>query len=250
MVYDHNGDVLSRTKHMRHRIPILSAIVLFASALLAGAASGDAFTIDTENSIFAVVTHKSGNFAWLSHNHLIYAEDYDAQLTIDGNDLSTVAFRIEFPTENLVVSDPEGHERWNPSVLEAGLLEKPLEKTSPKNRQKIRENMLSKKQLDAEQFPKIAAALTQVREDKAEEPGHTHTHLATIEITLHGQTLTRDFPAKITLEEGTLHIEATASCNFTDFGIQPYSALAGAIKTRERFGGYVNLTATKTPLAE
>lgn len=246
----HNGDVLSKTKHMRHRIPMLPAIVLLASALLAGAASGDAFTLDTENSIFAIVTHKSGSFAWLSHNHLIYAEDYDAELTIDGNDLSTVAFRIEFPAKNLVVSDAEGHKRWNPSVLEAGLLDKPLEKTSPKNRQKIRENMLSKKQLDAEQFPKIAAALTKVREDKAEEPGHTHTHLAAIEITLHGQTLTRDFPAKIALEEGTLHIEVTASCNFTDFGIEPYSALGGLIKNRDHFDVYVNLTATKTPVAE
>lgn len=249
-MYYHKGDVLPRAKFMRQRPPILLAIVLLASALIPGAASSDDFIIDAENSIFAIITHKAGIAARLAHNRLIYAQDYDAELTIDGDDLMTAAFRIEFPVENLVVSDVEGHERWNPSILEAGLLEDPFEKTSPKNREKIRENMLSKKQLDAEQFPKIAATLTRVREDKAEEPGHTHTHLATVEITLHGQTITRDFPAKITLEGDTLHIEAAASCNFSDFGIKPYSALAGLVRNQDYFDLYVNLTATKASTSD
>ena len=231
-------------------MPLATSTILPAAAiacvLATRAAWPDSYTIDTENSLFAVITHKAGFMAWSAHNHLIYAQDYDAELTMDGDDLGTATFRIEFPVENLVVSDVEGHERWNSSILEAGLLEDPFEKTSPKNREKIRQNMLSKKQLDAEQFPNITATLTQLREDKAEEPGHTHTHLGTVEFTLHGQTLTRDFPAKIALEGDTLHIEAAASCNFSDFGIKPYSALAGAVKNQDYFDLYVNLTATKT----
>ncbi len=244
MVY-HKGDVLPKAKFMRQRIPILLATVLLASALIPCAASADYFIIDTENSIFAVVTHKAGIIARLAHNHLIYAQDFDADLTIDGDDLTTAAFRIEFPVKNLVVSGLEGHERWSTSIVEAGLLEKPLEKTSPKNREKIRENMLSQKQLHAQQFPNITAALTQLREDMAEEPGHTHTHLATVEITLHGQTITRNFPVKVALEGDTLHIEAFVSCNFSDFGIKPYSALAGAIKNQDFFDFYINLSATR-----
>ncbi len=245
-MYYHKGDVLPKAKFMRQRIPILLAAVLLASAVIPRAASADDFIIDTENSLIAVVTHKAGIIARLAHNHLIYALDYDAELTIDGDDLTTATFRIEFPTENLVVADVEGHERWNSSILEAGILEKPLEKTSPKNREKIRQSMLSRKQLDAKKYPNITAALTQVREDTAEEPGHTHTHLATVEITLHGQTITRDFPAKIALEGDTLHIEAVLSCNFSDFGIKPYSALAGAVKNQDFFDFYINLRATKT----
>ena len=231
---------------MRQATSTILPAAVIACVLATRAAWPDAYTIDTENSIFAVITHKAGIIARLAHNHLIYAQDYEAELTMDGDDLSTANFRIEFPVKNLVVSDVEGHERWNSSILEAGILEKPLDKTSPKNREKIRQNMLSRKQLDAEQFPNIAAALTRLREDKAEEPGHIHTHLATVEITLHGQTITRDFPVKIALEGDTLHIEAVVSCNFSDFGIKPYSALAGAVKNQDYFDFYINLSATKT----
>jgi len=244
MVY-HSGEVLTKAKYMQLRISTFFATLFLAGVLILGSASADEYIIDTENSIIAVVTHKAGIIARLAHNHLIYAQDYDADLSIDGDDLSTATFHIEFPTENLVVSDLEGHERWNASIVEAGILQKPLEKTSPKNREKIRLNMLAKKQLDAEQFPKISATLTRVREDTAEEPGHTHTHLATVEIAVHGQTLTRDFPAKIALEGGTLHIEAVLSCNFSDFGIVPYSALGGAVKNQDFFDFYINLRATK-----
>ena len=235
---------------MRRPTPIFLSAALVTLAFSTPAAWPDAYEIDTENSIFAVITHKAGVMAWSAHNHLIYARDYDAEITIEGGDLSTVVFHIEFPTENLVVSDVEGHERWNSFIVDAGILEKPLEKTSPKNREKIRSNMLSRKQLDAEQYPRIAATLTQVREDTAEEPGHTHTHLATVEITLHGQTITRDFPAKIALEGDTLHIEAVLSCNFSDFGIKPYSALAGAVKNQDFFDFYIILRATRSSTSE
>ncbi len=231
---------------MRRRIPIFIITLLLAGTLLSRDAAAEEFEIDTENSLIAVITHKAGIIALVSHNHLIYAQDYDATLNIDGDDLTSATFRISFPTKNLVVSDNEGHERWNPAILRAGILEKPLEKTSPKNRAKIREHMLSQKQLHAKKFPKIAAKLTQVREDDAEEPGHTHTHLATLELTLHGQTVTHDFPTTMAFDEGVLHIEALVTCNFSDFGIKPYSALGGAIKNQDFFHFYINLRATST----
>ena len=230
---------------MRPPTPTFLSAAIITLAFSTPEAWPDAYAIDTENSLIAVITHKAGKFAWLAHNHLIYAQEYEAELTIDGDDLTTAAFRIEFPAENLVVSDVEGHDRWNSSILKAGLLEKPLDKTSAKNREKIRQNMLSKKQLDAEKYPNITATLTRLREDTAEEPGHTHTHLATVEITLHGQTITRDFPAKAALEGDTLTLEAVVSCNFSDFGIKPYSALAGAVKNQDFFDFYIILRATR-----
>ena len=100
-MYYHKGDVLPKAIVMPKRIPIF----LLACALLSGATFADDFIIDGENSIFAVITHKAGIIARLAHNHLIYAQDYDADLTIDGDDISTASFRNEFPVENLVVSD-------------------------------------------------------------------------------------------------------------------------------------------------
>ena len=229
--------------HPRLRAAVMLGTVFLCLPCIVHAAE---YTIDRDGTLFAIITHKAGAVAFLGHNHLIYLEDYTVSLSIEEGDPTAALFRLEFPAENLVVSDNEARERWYMHLEAAGILEKLPRKTSPTNRKKIREHMLSKKQLDVASHPTITVELKEVREEASEHGEKSYTHVASIDLTVHGETVTQDFPAAITFEDDTVHIEAFAALNFTDFGIKPYSALLGAIKNQDQFHLYVNLSASKS----
>ena len=69
---------------------------------------------------------------------------------------------------------------------------------------------------DVETYPTSRFVMTEVR--KA-EPGTEATHMIVGNLTLHGQTLSVEFPATVTREEGKFVLSSEFSVNRQDFGI-------------------------------
>jgi polyisoprenoid-binding protein YceI len=199
-----------------------------------------AWSVDRDNSVFAVVIHKAGIGSALAHNHLVAAQDYDLVLEGDPGDSESIRATFTVSAEDLVFDDTDLQSKWFPAIKEAGVLDEPLSEKSDKNRQKIRDSALGKDQLNAEAHPEITASAGSFR---PAEDGNGYT--ATLQITVHGETVERSVPVDITWDEDRLAASVSQSFRFTEFGIEPYSALFGAVKNKDVFNLFVRVEAAR-----
>lgn len=223
-------------------------LVRFAAfvAILAAAApgsSGDSFVVDAEKSIFAVITQRGGIAARMAHDHLITADGYRA--TVDVTDGSVTNFTFKCETNKLQVDDPALKDLWGGTFQDAGVLAAPFKAISTGDRDTVREHMLDTDQLNVTQYPNIEATVTSVSERENTFKGETYSHVATLEITVCGKTVTRDIAAKITAEDDTVAVLAVAAFRFSEFDIKPYSALFGAVKNLDEFFLYCSFYAER-----
>ena len=65
--------------------------------------------------------------------------------------------------------------------------------------------------------------------------------MATLAFTVHGKTVKRECPANIVVEENGLKVDAVGAFKFSEFGIKPYSAMAGAVKNADEFHLFVKI---------
>lgn len=222
---------------------LLPALLLTASALSAQAPPGEELRVAEDESVFAVVTHKGGFAAGLAHNHLVTASGYEVRLSCAPDAPEMASFAIELDAEGLVVDDPALQQAWYPRLELAGLLDEPFEEVSDKDRGKIRESMLGKKQLDAESHPKIRASLTGLTPEEGEAGGLQTSWRGELSFEVLGQTVVKPVAAAVAWNDGRLEVEAVAAFAFSDFGIKPFSAVLGAVKNRDEFHVYVSFKA-------
>lgn len=194
-------------------------------------------------SIFAIVTHKAGMLSGLGHDHFIHAGNYQAKAMLDESDLSSFRFEMSFSVEDLVVDDASQKQKWFPQIKSAAVLDEEFSEVSDKNRRKITKSMLGKKQLNAKKFPQIKAWVEGVKEKKG-QVGEIETNVEiTLKMEIKQQQKTYTMPAKLSFESGTLQILAIGPMKFTDFGIEPFSAMLGSVANDNRFHIFVNLVA-------
>ena len=214
---------------------------------LVGVAHADLYSIDTDRSIFAVVTQRGGIAARMAHDHLIAADGYTA--TVEVTDESVTGFTFKCETDKLLVDAPEHKERWADALQDARLLKAPFKAVSDGDRATVREHMLDTDQLDVKQYPEIEATVVSVAQRENTFKGATYSHVATLEFTVCGKTVSRDIAANITTAENTITVHAAAAFHFTEFGIEPYSALFGAVKNLDEFFLYCSFYAEREPTA-
>ncbi len=200
----------------------------------------------TDESVFAVVTHRGGLAGSLAHNHFITANEYLADFVYDASDPSQSTLRFSTLVEDLIVDDPEQQAAWIDRIRALGLLEE-FGDLSENDRNKVRREMLDDDQLDPDNHPLIAAVLTGLAEQPRRIGEVDFTHVATVEVTVHGTTVTREVPLRYESEGDDLRIEAVGHFKFEEFGIEPYSAFLGTVKVQNEFEIYLNLKATPSP---
>jgi hypothetical protein len=220
--------------------------LVFAGALVVACqafAESTAYTVDTDRSVFAIITHKAGVAAKMAHNHLVVAKAYSSTIQNSGETIEGLSFTLTVPVKELAADLPEQQRKWYPEIENAGILDEPFSEISEADRQKISESMFSEGQLDAEQHPEIKAELVSIESSQSTVGEKTFEHAATIRFTVHGKTVERAVPANVSLEDGVLSVEATGRFRFTEFGIKPYSAFLGAVKNQDAFDVYVHMQA-------
>lgn len=199
-----------------------------------------------DESLFAVITHRGGLAGGLAHNHFITADEYLADFAFDPANPTASTLRFSTLVHDLTVDDPELQSAWIERIRTLGIVEE-FGDLSEGDRAKVRREMLDEDQLDPDNFPLIAALLRGI----VEQPGRVgevdFTHVASVEVTVHGTTVTRDVPVRYETEGDALHIEAVGRFQFEEFGIEPYSAFLGTVKVQNDFEIYLNLTAAPAP---
>lgn len=193
-----------------------ASAVLFAGAGLVRAplAAAEPYAIDYERSELVVRVLRAGIASAFAHDHVVRAGKWQGSLDVNRDPIALAAdFRVE--VEGLVVDEPETRARHGLD----GVL-------SDDDRASVRATMLGPDQLDAASHPEIRFRAAEI--DRA----GTGFRLAG-ELTLHGETERIALPITVSDDGGTLTARGTIRIAQSDFGIEPYRALLGAVRNQD-----------------
>ncbi len=205
-------------------------VLALASALTALVAGADAphFAIDPKQSALYCRTRKAGAASALAHDHAIRATDLKGEISYDPAHPESSRVEVTVQTATLLVDAPEDRVKLG---LEGG--------PSDSDRKKIAENMMDDGQLDVKKFPTIHFVSSAVKADgdKLRVEGS---------LTLHG--VSHPVSLAVTVKpsaEGQLSGDGELAIKVSDYGIEPYSALLGAVKNKDQVELLLHLVARK-----
>jgi polyisoprenoid-binding protein YceI len=203
---------------------LVAASVLAMSALGERRAAAAPYRIDPERSELVVRVLKAGAAAALAHDHVVRAGAWQGKLDVTRE---PVALAAE------IVVDARALEIDEPAVRARHGLDGEL---SASDRSKTLTTMLGKDQLDVASYPEIRFRTAEI--DRA----GTDFRLAG-ELSLHGKTKRITLPLTITEQDGTCTAHGTVRLRQSDFGITPYSAFLGAVRTQDEVELVVTIVA-------
>lgn len=224
----------------------LSISFLAASAVTQVALAVEYRVVDSE-SVFTVLTHKGGLASGLAHNHIAFAQKSAATIDVDATALEKSKFRISIAAADLEIDDAAMQSRVGDSIAKYKIYkDKPFTKISDSDRASIKKNMFDASQLNVAKFPEIKADVSDISLKPGQFNGVAVTHQFEVDITLHGKTVRKQFVGTLEQKGGTdVVAEAIAESKFSEFGIEPYSAMLGAVKNQDKIHFYIQLKAVK-----
>jgi len=172
------------------------------------------YRIEPGDSRIAVRVHRAGKLAQFGHNHLVTATEVQGFLMGPQEDQPGRG-NLYLPVTALQVDPPE-------AVLEAGF----GAELSAQDRRATRINML-REVLEAERFPYVRIEVGPIHRIPPTSP-------VAVSLTLHGVTQGRRIPVRMerTGEEWTITGEVTI--RHRAFDMEPYSAMGGALRVKDR----------------
>ncbi|MCB9776982.1 MAG: YceI family protein [Alphaproteobacteria bacterium] len=191
----------------------------------APAAGPTTYTIDPAKGLLYVQVFKDQSTvaAGLSHDHVMQAKGYSGSFTWNPDDPSSCKVDVTVPVAQLDV-DPQ----WlRDKVGYEGEL-------SDGDRKSIRKNMLAKDQLNGESFPTISFASKSCA-------GSGGSVKVQGDMTLRGQTKPVTVTLKVDADGSTLTATGAFQARGSDFGLEPFSAMLGALKNRDDLSWSVQL---------
>ncbi len=204
----------------RAALPLAWLRVCLLAVALGGApapaqAAPRTYTIDVHTSSVMVLLYRQGLFALLAHDHVIVAEGFAGRVTADPADLAHTALQLTFPVPSLQV-DPLAVRQ------ELGL----AGKLSLDDRKEIQANMLAPAQLDGVQYPRIVATLESVS-------GQLPDVMLTVRVRIKKTEKVLSIPAHVELAGDEVRATGEFTLLQSDFGVEPYSAVLGAIAVQD-----------------
>lgn len=227
-------------------LPTLPLLLLALAATAAPAAAGaETWQVDPARSVFAVLTHKAGIAARLAHDHLVVAPPAARiDLAFDREKPEGASFTIAFPVAGLEIDDAAARARWGPRLAELGAIpDETLAPTPEKDRPKVHDAMLGASQLDGARHPEIRAELLSLARRGGAGERTALGWTARVRLTVRGRSAESDLALRWSLDGEELTAEGLGELAFTDLGIEPYSAMLGAVRNADLFHLYLALTA-------
>jgi polyisoprenoid-binding protein YceI len=203
--------------------------LMVVACLVSGVASAQEATyrVDGARSHVGVLVKYDRNAAMAGHDHVLEATGLSGSVTFDPNNPATCAISLSFPTASLVV-DPAG------SRARAGL----SGETSDGDKRKILENAIGKSQLDAASYPTIS-----FQSSSCSGAAGKYTVAGTLKI--HGRSKSVSTSMTITADGATLTAKGSFSATHADFGMEPFTALLGALRNDPNLKFLVDVTAAR-----
>lgn len=164
------------------------------------------YRVEPGDSLITVRVYRGGRLAKLGHDHVVSSREPRGFIDADKG-------RADFyvAVESFAVDDPAQR-------AAAGFESTPSESDIAGTRS----NMLEKV-LEAERFPFVVLRI------RAVEQGAVQAALS-----LHGVTRALGIPAKIDAGAERIEVSGSFAINQTDFGIEPFSVLGGALAVQDR----------------
>jgi len=203
---------------MRSFPRLLTLLCLAWSGLAAAQGADRAFTIDGSASDIHWLVYKSGALARLGHNHAISVPSPRGTVTVSAQDLSASRFEIVISVADLVIDDPKLR-----STLGEDFASVPTEKDV----EGTRHNMLTDRVLDGDKFPTIRVRGTG-------PVGAAGAQTFKLRIELLGRTVEVTAPTKVTVADDRVEASGAFDLNHADLGMQPFTALMGALAVGEK----------------
>ncbi|MEA3243725.1 MAG: YceI family protein [Pseudomonadota bacterium] len=179
-------------------------------------AARQSYSINAASSDIRIFVYRKGNLSRLGHDHVISAGAISGRILLADN-IGESELDLSIPVTSLVVDDPEVRQQ---AGLESG------SQPSEKDMASTRHAMLSPKVLDAERFGSVKV--------HAQVVGGTLAELElNVTMTIHG--VKQQFRSPVTVEKTPQQITASGSFQIlqSDFGITPFSVLAGALALKD-----------------
>ncbi|MFK7886099.1 MAG: YceI family protein [Gammaproteobacteria bacterium] len=178
--------------------------------------AGTRYSIVSESSWLRVRVYKTGALARFGHDHVV------ASTTISGSIVRAQAFKdsafaLNLPLQSLIVDDPDARR------AEGALFEKDIPQ---KDRTATQKNMLGVKLLNAEAFPDIALTSMSVS-------GSPEQAQADVLVAIAGDEKPVAFAFTLRESGDQLIIEGQTELTHAQLGLEPFSALGGALRVRE-----------------
>ena len=188
-------------------------------------AHGAVYEVDTARSEIAVVVFKGGAASMLAHDHVVRAARWQATLDVSVDPVALAA-DVRVDATGLEIDEPDARARYG---LDGAL--------SDGDRAQVRATMLGAGQLDVARYPEIRFTVAEI--DRVADAGGAATvagggafRLAG-ELHLHGRTKRVSLPLAITRDGDAFTARGRLRVKQSDFGIAPYSAFLGAVRTQD-----------------
>lgn len=210
---------------MKKQLALLAVGVVGVSFLFSGApvqaqdpagSTAKTYTLTPSGSeLYAQVFKDPGTIAaGLSHDHVVVATGWSGTATYDPANVAACKVSISVPVSGLVNDDPT----WRTKVGFTSTL-------TDKDRAEVKGHMLDVGQLNMASYASMSFSSTACAPagDKVNVTGN---------LSIHGVSKSVTLPMKITADGSSFSASGILSITHTDFGIQPFSALGGALKNR------------------
>lgn len=166
----------------------------------------------------------------MGHDHGIRASTFEGAVTWHMDDASACDVQISFPVTALI-PDPAGMRERAGLAAEGAVGEGGL-KT-------IKDNLLSKHQLDSTSFPTISYKSKSC-------DGTTGKVKVTGDLTIHGVTQPVTLTMNVSADGSTFKASGSTTLLHSSFGFKPFSNLAGALRNKDELKLVVDVVGAKT----
>jgi polyisoprenoid-binding protein YceI len=184
------------------------------AAAPAPAAGPRTYTLSNRSNVYIQVW-KDGVAAAVAHDHVVEAHEISGTIIGDIADLTASKVDVTVKTASLTTDDSKSRARFK---LEGEVPEKDIAA--------VLKNMKASDQLDVEKFPTVRFVSKSVSKD-----GDKLVLIG--DFTLHGVTKEIKVPVTFSMKDAdTVEGKGSFSIQTPDYGIEPYSALFGAIKNK------------------
>lgn len=215
--------------HLTFTLMCLSVVTAVAQEVNAtgSTASGlPVYTVQSEQSVLRILVGREGLLARMGHNHVIVSRNLRGTIHFNTPPLPSTA-QLMIPVDTLIVDDATERQRAG-----AGYESIPTEK----DKQATRSNMLRPEVLDGQHFPEIR--IEAVIDGENPDPRQM-----TITLYFKDQQIGLKLPATLTVNNDQLKVEASFTLEHEQLGLEPFTALGGALRVAKTIGFELQLEA-------
>ena len=208
----------------------LGVVALLSFGGLAAQEAGERYVVDPAQSDLHWLVYKAGALARFGHNHTVAVGDLSGNVMVNRGDLAKSQLELQFSVANLVVDDPK---------LRSTLGEEFASVPKEDDIAGTKRNMLSERVLDGEKYPQIRITGT------GPMMAGGMQELA-VKVEMLGRVIDLEVPTTVTVDGDQLRATGEFELNHADLGMQPFTALAGALQVGEKLSFTYDVTARRT----